>query len=68
VLRRVRDAVDRRFDRAAYDGQRTADAFGRSLRLEVDQDTIQRSLVRVIELTLAPDEIRIWTPSEVRAS
>jgi len=68
VLRRVRDAVDRRFDRAAYDGQRTADAFGRSLRLEVDQDTIQRSLVRVIELTLAPDQIRIWTPPKVRAS
>ena len=49
---RVRGAVDRRFDRAAYDGQRTADAFGQSLRLEIDQDTIQRNLVGVIEQSL----------------
>ena len=36
LRRRVQRAVDRRFDRARYDGQRTVDAFAERLRNEVD--------------------------------
>ncbi len=66
VLRRVRGIVDRRFDRTAYDGQRTADAFGQELRLEVDYDNVQRALVGVIGQALAPAEIWVWTPPRHR--
>ncbi len=55
VLRRVRGAVDRRFDRRHYDAQHIVDSFGRSLRDEVDYAVINRSLVEVIEQTLAPE-------------
>ena len=36
LRRRVQRAVDRRFDRARYDGQRTVGAFAERLRNEVD--------------------------------
>ena len=62
VLRRVRGAVDRRFDRRHYDAQHIVDSFGRSLRDEVDYAVINRSLVEVIEKTLAPELVRVWTP------
>ena len=62
VLRRVRGAVDRRFDRRHYDAQHIVDSFGRSLRDEVDYAVINRSLVEAIEQTLAPELVRVWTP------
>ena len=62
VLRRVRGAVDRRFDRRHYDAQHIVDSFGRSLRDEVDYAVINRSLVDAIEQTLAPELVRVWTP------
>ena len=63
ALRRVRAAVDRRFDRRHYDAQHIVDSFGRSLRDEIDYAVINRSLVDAIEQTLAPDLVRVWTPS-----
>jgi hypothetical protein len=66
VLRRVRDAVDRRFDRSHFDALHIVDSFGGSLRNEVDHDTISRSLVLVVEQTLAPASVRVWLPSEPR--
>ena len=36
LRRRVQRAVDRRFDRARYDGERTAAAFAERLRGQVD--------------------------------
>ncbi len=66
VLRRVRGAVDRRFDRRHFDALHIVDSFGGSLRNEVDHDTISRSLVLVVEQTLAPASVRVWLPSEHR--
>jgi hypothetical protein len=62
ALRRVRDVVDRRFDRRHFDAVHIVDSFGRALRDEVDYDTINRSLISVIDQTLAPTVIRTWTP------
>ena len=36
LRRRVQRAVDHRFDRARYDGQRTVDAFAEHVRSDVD--------------------------------
>jgi hypothetical protein len=62
VLRRVRGAVDRRFDRRHYDAQHIVDSFGRSLRDEVDYAVVNQALVGAIEQTLAPQFVRVWTP------
>ena len=66
VLRRVRGSVDRRFDRTAYDGQRTADAFAERLRHQMDAGNVQQDLSGVIAQALAPSEIWLWTPSQHR--
>ncbi len=44
VRRRVQRAVDRRFDRARYDGQMTVDAFAREIRDEVDLPRLREAL------------------------
>ena len=66
VLRRVRGLVNRRFDRQHFDAVHIVDAFGRSLRDEVDYGTINRALVSVIDQTLAPSVVRVWTPGASR--
>ena len=60
VMRRVRRAVDRRFDRARYDAERTAAAFSERLRDEVDMTTVATDLTGTIETALAPASIGIW--------
>ncbi len=60
VMRRVRRAVDRRFDRARYDAERTAAAFAERLRDEADMSTVATDLTGTIETALAPASIGIW--------
>jgi hypothetical protein len=60
VRRRVQRAVDRRFDRAAYDARRTAEAFAQRLRDEVDVDTISSDLVATVECAVAPASLTLW--------
>ena len=60
VLRRVRRAVDRRFDRARYDAERTAAAFSERLRDEVDMAVVTSDLVTTTGGALAPASIGIW--------
>lgn len=54
VRRRVTAAVDRRFDRAAYDAARTVDEFGRGLRDELGLDEVVRQLGAVAAATFRP--------------
>jgi hypothetical protein len=60
ALTRVRDLVDRRFDRSRYDRHRTADEFARRLRAEVDPDVIVDDLIHVVAATLAPASSGVW--------
>ena len=58
VLRRVRRAVDRRFDRARYDGERTAGAFAERLRWETDMDRVTGDLRATVASAVVPEESR----------
>jgi hypothetical protein len=62
LRRRVQGAVDRRFDRAAYDAQRTADAFAERLRDEVDLDTLAAELERTVAGAMRPTTAAVWLP------
>ena len=62
VRRTVQRAVDRRFDRAGYDAQLTADAFAERLRDEVDLDTLAAELERTVVGTMRPRAASIWLP------
>ncbi len=60
VLRRVRRAVDRRFDRARYDGERTAGAFAERLRWETDMERVTGDLRATVDRAIAPTSLAIW--------
>ena len=60
LRRRVQRAVDRRFDRARYDGQRTVDAFAERLRNEVDLGTLRGALVATAEGAVRPTGAGLW--------
>ena len=63
LRRRVQMAVDRRFDRARYDGQKVVDAFGRRLRDEVDLDRLRTSLLATADDVVRPVSASIWLRS-----
>ena len=60
---RVQRTVDRRFDRARYDGQRMADAFAEHLRNEVDLATIKASLATTADEAVRPTASGVWLRS-----
>src|SRR4051794_3695208 len=66
VRRRVQRAVDRRFDRARYDAQRTADAFTERLRDEVELQALTHELQRVVVASMRPSSASIWLPGRDR--
>ena len=66
VRHRVQRAVDRRFDRARYNGERTAAAFADQLRDEVDLPSLQRQLAGVVGTAVRPDGVAIWLRDATR--
>jgi hypothetical protein len=56
----VQGFVDRRFDRAKYDGARTVADFGTQLRDEVDLDSVLADLQGVITATIGPSSASVW--------
>jgi hypothetical protein len=60
LRRRVQGLVDRRFNRARYDAQAAVVAFTERLRDEVDLDTLQGSLLTIVEATLEPTVSGLW--------
>jgi hypothetical protein len=59
-LRRVQQAVDRRFNRACYDADQTVTAFAARLKDAVDLDSIRDDLAGAVRQTLEPAHISIW--------
>ena len=57
---RVQRAVDRRFDRSRYDGERTLAAFGERLRDEVDLPTIRADVLATVETSVRPTRVGLW--------
>jgi hypothetical protein len=60
LRRRVQRTIDRRFDRAAYDARRTAEAFAQRLRDQVDVDTVRSELLVTVSTAVAPRELSVW--------
>ncbi len=60
VRRRVQSAVDRRFDRARYDGERTAAAFAERLRDQVDLGGLEADITGTIRAALRPRFAGVW--------
>ncbi len=60
VLRRVRRAVDRRFNRARYDGDEVAMAFSSRLRDEVDITAVASDLDRTVRGAVGPSQVGLW--------
>ena len=59
LRRRVQVVVDRRFNRARYDAERTVEAFGRGLRSRAANE-VHGSLEEVVASTLQPLHLSLW--------
>jgi hypothetical protein len=60
LRRRVQGLVDRRFNRARYDAQRTVEGFALRMREEIDLDELSAELLGVVTRTVEPEELQIW--------
>jgi hypothetical protein len=60
VSRRIRIAVDRRFDRSRYDAARIVEAFAQRLRDQVDVDRLRDELIATLHATVAPSQVQVW--------
>ncbi|MGH3235602.1 MAG: hypothetical protein ACRDOH_20590 [Streptosporangiaceae bacterium] len=60
VRRRVQQAVDRRFNRARYDADRTVAAFAARLNDAVDPDAVRADLAGVVHQALEPTHLSVW--------
>jgi hypothetical protein len=60
VRRRVQRVVDRRFNRARYDAERTVAAFSARLQDAVDLEAVQADLLAAVHGALEPARATIW--------
>ena len=60
LRRRVQQVVDRRFNRARYDADRTVAAFAARLKDEVGLDSIRRDLADTVHTALEPAHVSVW--------
>ena len=60
LRRGVQRVVDRRFDRATYDAQRTVEAFAVRLRDEVALDAVVADLQRTVADSIRPMKFALW--------
>ena len=60
LLRRVRDVIDRRFNRARYDAAGAIDAFAARLRDDIDIDELTNDLQTLVLHTMEPRHVSVW--------
>ncbi len=60
LRRRVQAVLDRRFNRAGYDAERTVEAFAAQLRDEVDLESLSADVMQVVARTVAPATASLW--------
>jgi hypothetical protein len=60
LRRRVQRAVDRRFNRARYDADKTVAAFAAQLKDAVNLDTVGGDLAGVVHKALEPARVSVW--------
>ena len=66
LRRSVQSVVDRRFNRARYDAERTAAAFAERLRDQVDLSSLSGDIAGVVDVALRPSRIDIWLRAPTR--
>jgi hypothetical protein len=60
LRRRVQRVVDRRFNRARYNADKTVAAFAARLQDAVELDAVQDDLASVVHRALAPVHVLVW--------
>ena len=60
VRRRVQRVVDRRFNRARYDADRTLAAFSVRLNEALDLDSVRDDLAATVQAALEPAHLSVW--------
>jgi hypothetical protein len=60
VRQHVQRAVDRRFNRARYDADKTVVAFAARLKDAVDLDAVHDDLASVVHQALEPAHVSVW--------
>jgi dolichyl-phosphate-mannose--protein O-mannosyl transferase len=60
LRRRVQHVIDRRFNRARYDADRTVAAFAARLKDELDLDSIRDDLAGAVHQALEPAHMSVW--------
>jgi hypothetical protein len=66
VRRRVQRAVDRRFNRARYDADRTVAAFAARLQDAMELDAVRADLAAVVQKALEPAHVSVWIRADER--
>jgi hypothetical protein len=57
----MQQLIDRRFYRRKYDVQQTLAAFSSTLRGAVDLDQVREQLLAVVQETMQPASLSLWT-------
>ena len=60
LRRRVQRVVDRRFNRARYDADKTVAAFTVRLKDAVDLDSVRDDLLSAVQQALEPAHLSVW--------
>jgi len=60
VRRWVQRVVDRRFNRARYDAEKTVAAFAARLKDSVDLDSVRDDLASTVLRALEPEHLSVW--------
>ena len=60
IRRRVQRLVDRRFNRARYDSERTVAEFAARLRDEVDLEHLRTEILATVAATVEPSSVSLW--------